>query len=188
MKKRPRVSRKSGTEALTAVQGDLFAPDPGRLPEDKDLARMYADFNQRYFGGALGPAQVMWSQRMRIAGNCRPETREIRLSIQYHTFYPDELESTLLHEMLHLLYPTHDASFRHAAEKLGVSLHCREYPGIQSPSRHVYVCPGCNSVFYRRKRANLACASCSGGTYDERFKLLLKSSPSRFRQGSGGPG
>ena len=67
--------------------------------------------NDKCFGGKLPPAKVEWSTRLRIAGNCRPDTREIRLSVRYHTHYPEELEYTLVHEMLHVLERRHNDRF-----------------------------------------------------------------------------
>jgi len=165
-----------------AGQYDLFASDPTRLVEDRELRRLYDKLNQQYFGGKLPPAQIEWSTRMRIAGSCRPDKPEIRLSVSYHTYYPEEIESTLLHEMLHILFPKHDRNFRRAAENLGVSIHCREYPGIHSRSKYVYMCPHCRTVYYRQRRArNISCGACSGGKYDERYKLVLKKSTAKGR-------
>ncbi len=140
---------------------------------------LFNRLNEKHFDNKLPPAQVSWSTRLRIAGNCRPDSREIRLSVSYHIHFPEEVEHTLLHEMLHLIYPTHDAAFKRAAEKLGVSINCREYPGVHPRSRFVYICPGCRTVYHRQKRGNISCGKCSGNGYDPRFKLVLQKSPPR---------
>jgi len=163
-------------------QGDLFAPDPSRLVDGKELTRLYEQINEKHFAGKLPSARVEWSSRLRIAGNCRPDEREIRLSISYHTHYPEEIINTLIHEMLHLVYPIHNASFRRAAQRIGISLHCRDYPGMHPRSRYVYLCPNCRTVYRRQKRADISCGKCSGQAYDSRYKLVLKKSPSRPRR------
>lgn len=164
-----------------SMQIDLFAPDLQRLPGKDELTDLFNRLNTEYFDNRLSAAQVRWSTRLRIAGNCRPDTREIRLSAKYHTHFPMEIEHTLLHEMLHLIYPTHNSAFRREAEKLGVSINCREYPGVHPRSRYVYICPGCQTVYYRQKRADISCGKCSGRSYDPQFKLVLQKSPPRDR-------
>jgi len=165
----------------TSLQIDLFEPDLRRLPSTAELALLFNRLNGKYFNNQLPPAQVGWSTRLRIAGNCRPDDREIRLSVSYHLHFPEEIEHTLLHEMLHLLYPTHDTAFRQAAERLGVSMNCRDYPGVHPRSRYVYICPECRTVYHRQKRADISCGKCSGHAYDPRFRLVLQKSPARRR-------
>ncbi len=158
-------------------QGDLFAPDPARLPSEGELLAMFHRFNQEYFAGTLPVATIRWSTRMRIAGCCYPTEREIRLSRHYHTHYPEEVRATLLHEMLHLIYPSHNTRFKAAAERLGISVYCKDYPGAHPRSKYTYVCPGCGEVYHRQKRANMSCGKCSGKTYDPRYKLVLTRAP-----------
>ena len=172
-----RTSHRNAADAFPASHGDLFFSHHTCLPGNDELANLFVRLNQKHFTGSLPVARVQWSNRLRIAGSCRPQTREIRLSSLYHTHYPDELESTLLHEMLHLVYPTHNAEFCRFAEKLGIAVHCREYPGIHPRSRYVYQCPNCRTVFHRRRRGNISCGKCSGGAYDPRFRLVLMKSP-----------
>lgn len=170
----PRHLRQPLSEEFLRLQGDLFAPDATHLPSDTDLAIMYQQFNERYFAGTLPQATVSWSTRMRIAGCCYPNERDIRLSTHYHAHYPDDLKGTLLHEMLHLIYPSHNADFKAAAERLGISIHCKDYPGVHPRSKYVYICPGCGEVYRRSKRADMSCGKCSGDRYDPRYKLVLK--------------
>ncbi len=177
MNKPQRVSsHRPSAAGAVPTQFDLFAPNTSRLPDDSDLIRLFNVLNVRHFNGVLPPARVEWSSRLRIAGNCYPKERIIRLSVRYHTHYPEEIEKTLLHEMLHLVYPGHDRHFKVAAAKLGISIHCREYPDMHPRLRYTYVCPGCRTVYHRQKRANVSCGKCSGGRYDPRYKLVLKKS------------
>lgn len=173
------AAQQPDTTPPISVQEDLFAPDPSRLPDREELSRLYNQLNEKHFGGKLPQAAVDWSTRLRIAGNCRPDKRDIRLSVRYHTYYPEEITNTLLHEMLHLVYPKHNISFCRAAEKLGVTIHCREYPGLHPRSRLTYICPQCRTVYYRQKRADISCGKCSGQAYDPRYKLVLKKSSTR---------
>ena len=187
MKRKPqRATGWPPASPALAEQGDLFAPDPVRLPDIEDLGRMYNSLNDKHFEGKLPSARIKWSKRLRIAGNCRPDTGDIRMSVHYHTHFPEEIEYTLIHEMLHLIHPKHNAAFRRAAEKLGVSVHCREYPGLHPRSRYTYICPNCRGVYHRQKRADISCGKCSGRRYDPRYRLVLqKSSPQRRRVARG---
>ncbi len=159
------------------LQGDLFAPDPSRLPSEAELLSMFHQHNRDYFADTLPTAKIRWSTRMRIAGCCYPEQREIRLSRHYHAHYPEDLPATLLHEMLHLVYPSHNAAFKAAAARLGISIYCKDYPGVHPRSKYTYICPNCGEVYRRQKRADMSCGKCSGSGYDPRFKLVLRQGP-----------
>jgi predicted metal-dependent hydrolase len=78
-----------------------------------ELVNLFEKLNQEHFAGKLS-ATLSWSGHMRIiAGNCDWRRGIIRLSRLYHAAYPQHLEATMLHEMLHLqLRRGHDAGFQ----------------------------------------------------------------------------
>lgn len=156
-------------------QMDLFAFPTKPLPDERDLAVLFHNLNLHYFGGALPAALIRWSGRMRIAGTCDPRRRVITLSRAYHSHFPDDIEDTLKHEMIHLRNPNHDTAFRKEAERIGTSVHCREYPGLHPRARYVYQCPNCRTVFHRARRERLYCGRCARSRLDPRFLLVLQS-------------
>lgn len=166
----------STLQSLAKAQTDLFAPRAVVLPDAAELARRYAQFNLRYFRNTLPRVIIKWSKRMRIAGTCDSHRRIITLSHTYHTHFPDDVDDTLKHEMIHLRCPHHDAAFRREAARIGASVHCRDYPELHPRARYMYVCPVCDTEYPRVKRAQLYCGRCARRGFDPRFKLVLRSS------------
>ena len=156
----------------------LWAPE---LPDDQELACRYIRFNARYFDGKLPTATVRWSNRMRIAGTYDRRRRIITLSRAYHLYFPNDVDDTLKHEMIHLHLPHHDEAFRREAERIGASVHCNDYPGLHPRARYVYICPKCQTIFHRSKKERLFCGRCSRDRLDVRFMLVLRSGASETR-------
>lgn len=100
----------------------------GELPSVGELYELYEKYNLQHFGGRLPAAAVTYSTRMLAAGSCTPTCREIKIGRKYHQVFPEDITDTLLHEMIHLIYPGHDRRFRVMAKKLGVSVHARSHP------------------------------------------------------------
>jgi len=162
------------------MQLDLFSVLTSRLPDEPELARRFLYFNHRYFEGLLPAADVRWSSRMRIAGTCDTRKRIISLSRVYHAHFPEDVDDTLKHEMIHLRCPSHDESFRREARRMGATIHCKEYPGLHPRARFVYICPHCRTQFHRSKRERLYCGLCARNGLDARFILVLRpTSPRR---------
>ncbi len=151
----------------------LWAPE---LPDNEELARRFIRFNARYFNNKLPHATVRWSQRMRIAGTCDRSRRVISLSWAYHQYFPEDVDDTLLHEMIHLRLPHHDDAFRREAERVGATVHCKEYPGLHPRAKYVYICPNCQATFHRERRERLYCGRCARNRLDSRYILVLRSS------------
>ena len=150
------------------------------MPTEAELAALYSSLRRRYFwagdgrGCLLPPAgevAIEWSTRLTAsAGVCYPGKRLIRLSTHYHRRFPDEVESTLLHEMIHLIVPGHGPAFRAWIERIrslggSVNRFARE---PARPPRWVYVCPSCGSRFPRQRRLpgggrRYRCRACGPG-------------------------
>jgi predicted SprT family Zn-dependent metalloprotease len=167
---------------MAMTQLDLFSILTARLPDEPELARRFADFNRRYFDGSLPVADVRWSSRMRIAGTCDGRNRTITLSRVYHAHFPEDVDDTLKHEMIHLRHHSHDAAFRREAERIGATIHCKEYPGLHPRARFVYICPHCRTTFHRSKRERLYCGLCARTRLDARFILVLRQPAARRHQ------
>lgn len=180
-----RSSRSSKRQRERSLNYDLFdiAPEtskPTELPALAELYRKYDLFNALHFGRSLTAATISYSTRMLAAGLCHPHERKIKIGVPYHRLFPAEVDETLLHEMIHLIYPGHDRRFRSLAEQLGVSVHARYHPDLRRPPRFLYQCPECGKDYPRSRRLReTACGDCSGVSYDSRYKLRLVSSARR---------
>ncbi len=169
--------------ALARINYDLFAADPEEefrrkaekgsfFPTDSDLGQLFDCLNRKYFNGILPKARVEWSSRMKHAGTCYTKDLTIRLGVDYHRHYPEDIVDTLKHEMIHIRLPNHGRKFQREAERLGTSLHAKYYPGMLRGMKYVYVCPACGITYPTRKMLrNRSCGACSKGRYDGRFKL-----------------
>jgi predicted SprT family Zn-dependent metalloprotease len=157
--------------------------DRDDLPTVAELYRRIERFNWLYFNGRLPSVRVEYSNRMTSAGSYTPADRVIRIGRKYHVLFPQDIDDTLKHEMIHILHFRHNADFRREARRIGASVRAKSHPSLRRPPRYVYTCPGCEREYPRQKRLRMAsCGHCSaGGRYDKRFKLKLLSSPASRR-------
>lgn len=183
------MAKKISTKrALAALNYDLFqlpvdTPPPPlhierklKLPPVEELYRMFDMYNMLYFGGKLPRTKIEYSNRMWSAGSYTPSLKLIKIGRKYHEIFPDDIADTLKHEMIHIIYIKHDASFKREASRVGASIKARYHPSLRKPPRYIYVCPQCKKEYPRQKQLRMAsCGDCSkGGKFDERFKLKAK--------------
>ncbi len=175
------MKKKSTHKAAVATRNyDLFDDTQQfstttELPSVEELQRMFDIYNREYFDGKLPRMRIRYSKRMLIAGGYFPDRKEIRISVKYHTYFPDEVYDTLKHEMIHLLHFRHDTAFKKMARRIGASLRANDHPALRKPPRYIYICPNCFTEYPRQKRLRMAsCGRCSKGKFDPRFKLVLK--------------
>lgn len=152
------------------------------LPSEAALYERYERFARLYFDHRLPPVEAVtieWSRRMTsAAGRCYPQRKLIRLSTHYHMKFPDEVDGTLLHEMIHLLVPNHGPAF-HAWIQLirqrgGVVHRYSKERATPARFRWRYSCRRCGVA--RRTQRRLAhggrfhrCRRCGGGVAEERL-------------------
>ncbi|HSG98787.1 MAG TPA: SprT-like domain-containing protein [candidate division Zixibacteria bacterium] len=166
-----------------AAPSRAFAKPPDKLPSLAELYRLFDMYNLVHFDGNLPRVKLTYSARMLAAGSCAPYDKEIRIGVRYHQLFPEDLDDTLIHEMIHLIHPTHDRDFKRVANRLGVSVYARSHPDLRRPPKYLYECPGCQRRYPRQKRLRLtSCGMCSGSRYNERFKLRLVPSEPDTRQ------
>lgn len=165
------------THLLYQIADDRNKPekDKGKLLRIEELYNLFNDFNARYFEGLLPPVKIAYSERMLIAGSYSISEKIIRIGKRYHEIFPDEIEDTLKHEMIHILDSSHGRNFKSIAKKIGASLKARAHPDLRLPAKYFYECPVCGRVYRRRKKLIMAsCGSCSrGGKFDADCKLKL---------------
>src|SRR3990172_4259119 len=145
------------------------------LPTACELQHLFTRLNNLFFNGKLKNTAIEYSSRMTCAGSYCPDDDEIKISSRYHEIFPDEIEDTLKHEMIHIKHFYHDAAFKAEAKRIGASLKAKTHPLLQRPPKFLYVCPGCRTKYPRQKRMSKhSCGDCSAKKkYDPRFKLRL---------------
>lgn len=150
------------------------------LPSISELYERFEMCNERHFGGTLPAAEISYSNRLLAAGICYPIEKRIKIGVRYHKLFAREVYDTLLHEMIHLINPTHDSHFCAIARRVGAPLHARYHPDLRQEPRYLYRCPVCEAEYPRRRRLReTSCGGCSGRAYDSRFKLKLVGSARR---------
>lgn len=135
------------------------------LPDEPSLRRLYDTFRTRYFKDGekylIPPVDevcIEWSNRLTSsAGICYPKRRIIRLSTHYHRAYPDDIESTLLHEMIHLLVPGHGPQFHRWLERIQqyggrIARYAKSRATAHEPPRWRYRCRSCGAEWFRYRR------------------------------------
>ncbi|MFZ5981726.1 MAG: SprT-like domain-containing protein [Candidatus Zixiibacteriota bacterium] len=157
------------------VTDEEFRSDPGELPDEKELARRYEMYNRVYFDGRLPRVKILYSNRMTSAGSYTPQKKLIKIGRRYHQIFPEEINDTLKHEMIHIRHMKHDRAFKDEAIRIGASVRANSHPALTRPPKYIYLCANCGREYPRQKRLRMAsCGICSrGGVFDERFKLRL---------------
>ncbi len=79
---------------------------------DAELMERAMELSHRYLGGRAVPHSVRWvaNQRSRW-GSCTPEDRTIRISSMLRGMPVWVVDYILVHELAHLLEPSHNAAF-----------------------------------------------------------------------------
>jgi predicted SprT family Zn-dependent metalloprotease len=154
------------------------------------LSDHYAVTNHRKFDGVLPQRYHIGLNPYlrRLTGRITYGLSLIEISLYHYRAYGfDDAVQTLEHEMLHLYLHTlgkpsgHNSLFKQLARALGIRVfHSNPYPRNQPcRHRHVYECPACGRMVFRRRlqRHDLACGVCcrveAGGLWDARFALRL---------------
>lgn len=148
------IQRAAGSDAASASGAPIL------LPSESELYRRYKDFSIRYFDNATPAPEdvtIQWSTRLTSsAGKCYPKLNIIRLSTHYHAKFVDEVDETLLHEMIHLLVPNHGPRFyawmEHIRARGGVVNRYSRERATPATYRWEYTCIGCGTKARRQRR------------------------------------
>lgn len=154
------------------------------LPSEAVLYDRYEQFARVYFDNLVPSREsvtIEWSRRMTsAAGRCYPHRNLIRLSTHYHLKFPDEVNATLLHEMIHLLVPNHGPEFyawlRRIRERGGNVNRYSKERATPAQFRWEYSCPRCGAA--RRTQRRLVhggkfhrCWRCKVGVKERRLDV-----------------
>jgi len=141
-----------------------------------NLYELYEFFNSKYFNNTLPKSSdvlIEWSSRLTAsAGICYPKPINpiIRLSTHYHEKFPEEIESTLLHEMIHLTINGHGVNFKKEIDRINsLGGNVKRYSKQRAKEKKInwiYKCKKCSREYKRnRKFSNISkyrCGACKG--------------------------
>jgi len=83
-----------------------------RTRTDEALSRRAAELSRRYLEGRARPTSVCWADNQRSRwGSCTVSDRSIRLSSRLRGMPSWVVDYVLVHELAHLLVPTHGPEF-----------------------------------------------------------------------------
>ncbi|MDW7667612.1 MAG: SprT-like domain-containing protein [Bacillota bacterium] len=143
---------------------------------NRNLYELYGSFNTKYFNNTLPkPSDIIieWSGRLTAsAGVCYPKSYKpiIRLSTHYHEDFPEDIESTLLHEMIHLKIKGHGKDFKNEIIRInslgGKVNRYSKRRATKKKINWIYKCKSCSKEYERtRKFSNInkyRCGLCKG--------------------------
>jgi predicted SprT family Zn-dependent metalloprotease len=158
------------------------------LPTETDLQLLFARLNCRFFNGEAPDCRIRYNERFsnsagRITYGAHPML--IELSPKHFRKYPDALEETLLHEMIHAwCYANfrdagHGARFRLKLRACGLTSIHHELGNVrplnESSKRYILRCEHCGFEVLRRKRPGQpsSCARCNKRRFDTRYPLTI---------------
>jgi hypothetical protein len=112
-----RLSKADRVELVEGLVERVLAQRPHVTTSDRDLERRAAELADEYLGGVL-PTSIRWvANQSRRWGSCTSGTGEIRISDRLRFVPGWVLDAVLVHELAHLIVPTHSARFRRLAER-----------------------------------------------------------------------
>lgn len=151
---------------------------------EADLQLLFARLNQQHFRGALRSYRIAWNPRLTtIAGRVGHRPPVIELSRALLASHPDQVEPTLLHEMIHAwlhamgLPAGHGADFKRKMRAVGLTsiYHHMPVPRRRFVAKYALTCPRCGVVLIRRRRPGyrVSCARCEPLRYDPRYEMRV---------------
>ena len=107
-----RFTRAQEHEWVNRMLTRLSAQERRRRPGDGELMSRALALSERHLRGLANPVSVSWvtNQNSRW-GSCTPADRSIRLSTRLLGMPSWVLDYVLLHELAHLVVPSHNAAF-----------------------------------------------------------------------------
>jgi|GEM_PF-352493 len=158
------------------------------LPTEADLQLLYARLNYQHFNGQAPDCRIRYNARFsnsagRITYGAFPLL--IELSTKHFERYPEALEETLLHEMVHAWCfarhrdTGHSARFKKKLRECGLSSIYHDLgnvrPLTESSKRYILRCEHCAFEVLRKKRPGkpASCPRCDKRRFNPRFPLTI---------------
>lgn len=158
------------------------------LPDETSLQLLFARLNYQYFNGEVPDCRIRYNERFsnsagRISYSERPML--IELSPKHFRKFPQALEETLLHEMIHAwCYARfrdmgHGPRFKKKLRECGLGSIYHELGNVrplnESSKRYILRCEHCAFETLRKKKPGkpISCARCNKRRFDPRFPLTI---------------
>jgi predicted metal-dependent hydrolase len=111
-----RLSKAEEAHWVAEMQRKLLKGEPRKLqpakPSDEALLRRCAELSAKHLQGRATPTSVRWVPPMRTRwASCTPADGTIRVSGHLKSVPGWVLDYVLVHELAHLLVPSHNAKF-----------------------------------------------------------------------------
>lgn len=148
--------------------------DENNIMDKVDLKEMYTNINEKYFDNRLpkvSKVNILWNTKLRsTAGRCWRKKNLIHISSYYHNLHPEELESTLAHEMIHFIEAGHKTGFKREADRitkmgLEITIYTKYSEGRLPKWKYVCVNEECDVVYEKVQRLvnceNYRCHLCN---------------------------
>lgn len=107
-----RLSRAEEAEWVDTMVARIEKAEARRRPSDEDLKARARRLSRDHLDGRARPATVRWVDNQESRwGSCTPSDRSIRLSSRLQAMPAWVIDYVLVHELAHLLEPSHSADF-----------------------------------------------------------------------------
>jgi predicted SprT family Zn-dependent metalloprotease len=152
------------------------------------LQLLFARLNYQYFNGEVPDCRIAYNERFsnsagRIDYGHQPMT--IELSPKHFRKYPEALDETLLHEMVHAWCfarfrdTGHGARFRKKLRECGIGSIYHDLGSVrplrESSKRYILRCEHCAFEVLRKKKPGrpASCPRCNKERFDPRYPLSI---------------
>ena len=106
------LTRRQEAEWVETMVARVERSEAKRRLSDEDLMARAQTLNHDYLGGRATPLSVRWVSNQRTRwGSCTPVDGTIRISVRVQPMPGWVLDYVLVHELAHLLEPSHDRRF-----------------------------------------------------------------------------
>ena len=123
-----RFTQSQEREWVARMLERLSAQERRRRPGDEELLARALSLSERYLGGLARPVSVTWVNNQNSRwGSCTPADGTIRLSSRLLGMPGWVIDYVLLHELTHLVVPSHSADFWDLVNRYPKSERARGY-------------------------------------------------------------
>jgi predicted metal-dependent hydrolase len=106
------LSRTDEEQWVRRMLDRLAAKEQRRRPTDDDLMERAKELSARYLDGKAVPQSVRWVENQQHRwGSCTPDQGTIRISTRIRGMPHWVVDYVLMHELVHLLVPSHGPRF-----------------------------------------------------------------------------